>query len=297
MDTEILLKNLPLREKLCTEANTSLLNRFEQLVTLPETAWCLTPALASFYQVREDAIRQIIRRHRDELENDGYKVLSSQTLKEMPQLDFEIPRRGLAIFTRKAVLRIGMLLRNSPVAQMLRSYLIQVEKEQNVPSAEMVGLKRIVTQLMDHTEQIGRQAEDLTRHSHQINQHASQLISHSKLVEMIVNEMYKVQEDIEKLKSELKKQQKKIEVLEQNSEVGETKKTVEEYVTRTQRDFLKKEIEAKKTNQKILKEFKNYFKIRKCEDLPKKKFVEALEWLEKIPFKSDGLSLFEKIED
>ncbi|MEK7483116.1 MAG: hypothetical protein AABZ60_02160 [Planctomycetota bacterium] len=162
MNTEILLKNLPLRERLCTEANTSLLERFGQLVTLPQTAWCLTPALAAFYQVREDVIRQITRRHRDELENDGYKVLSQQTLKAMPEIQFKIPRRGLAIFPRKAVLRIGMLLRNSAVAKMLRSYLIQVEEKQNDTPTETLGLKKVVTQLVSHAEEIGRQAEELT---------------------------------------------------------------------------------------------------------------------------------------
>jgi hypothetical protein len=78
----------------------------------------------------------VIERHRDELEENGLQVLSGAGLKEYHSSlmsvsnnvrPFSTKTRYLTIIPRRALLRIGMLLRDSEVASMVRSYLLNVE--------------------------------------------------------------------------------------------------------------------------------------------------------------------------
>ncbi|WP_230870811.1 phage antirepressor KilAC domain-containing protein [Mycobacterium canetti] len=94
-----------------------------------------TDAVARFYEVTADVIRHVVHRNREELDDDGYQVLARAEVTELLSLtpdELGIPRNAgvVALFTRRCILRIGMLLRDSAVAARVRDYLLDTEVSQ-----------------------------------------------------------------------------------------------------------------------------------------------------------------------
>ncbi|WP_410993025.1 BRO-N domain-containing protein [Bacillus cereus] len=90
--------------------------------------------VADFYDIEQYSLKNVIKRHREELESDGMvnktktdllKLLKSQndTLESV-----SIPNRGVNIFPKRAILRVGMLLRDSEVAKEVRTQLLNIEE-------------------------------------------------------------------------------------------------------------------------------------------------------------------------
>lgn len=109
---------------------TDVLDRVGVLRTLPDDLHVTTPMVAEFYGVDMDTIRQLVQRNRDELDADGYRVVSrsefESDIASLSNLDPKV--RQIALFPRRAVLRVGMLLRDSEVARQVRDYLLDAER-------------------------------------------------------------------------------------------------------------------------------------------------------------------------
>lgn len=152
------------------------LDRVGGLMILPNTEMTTLPMVAEFYKVSEVQIRRIIKDNREEIESDGYRVWK---LKEIIDLftngsdtnsngcvindiavkptieksktgitiDFNdcegnyltVPNNGKALFTKRAVLRIGMLLRDSEVAKEVRSRLLDVFHDAEMGKENIIG--------------------------------------------------------------------------------------------------------------------------------------------------------------
>lgn len=122
------------------------LEKVKELLLLPGTELATVKQVSEFYEVGEDAIVAIYSRHADELESDGMKVVKYKDLsnlqyeslktskgkvtfffKDGTLLDF--PTRGLKVFPRRAILRVGMLLRDSVIAKEVRTQLLNIEEK------------------------------------------------------------------------------------------------------------------------------------------------------------------------
>ena len=112
------------------------LEKVKNLIMLPDRLHVTTEMAANYYEVDLKLIQKVIERHRDELEQNGLQVLSGAELKDYHSYlilmsnnvrPFSSKTRYLTIIPRRALLRIGMLLRDSGVASMVRSYLLNVE--------------------------------------------------------------------------------------------------------------------------------------------------------------------------
>lgn len=122
------------------------LEKVKVLLLLPGTEVATVKQVAYFYEVGEEAIVSIYSRHVEELESDGmyvakYKELSNlqyESLKTSKgkvtfifkngtELDF--PTRGQKVFPRRAILRVGMLLRDSVIAREVRTQLLNIEEK------------------------------------------------------------------------------------------------------------------------------------------------------------------------
>ena len=102
-----------------------------------------TEQLAEFYQVPEVNIRQLVKPYQQEFEADGLKVVRGKDLKDASN-PFLLATKTtqLTIWTPRAVLRLGMLLRNSAVAKAVRTSLLDaVEKVIPEQSQEIERLK------------------------------------------------------------------------------------------------------------------------------------------------------------
>lgn len=111
------------------------LDRVGVLRALPDDFNSTTAMVAEFYQVEDTTIRQVVNRNREELDSDGYAVLTRGEVSDKLSLtsdELGMPRTAgsLALFPRRAVLRIGMLLRDSAVARQIRDYLLSAESRE-----------------------------------------------------------------------------------------------------------------------------------------------------------------------
>jgi ribosomal protein L17 len=141
---EQILEDKDLREKLINRLEV--LDKVKQVVTMPNTDLLTVEQVADYYEADVKAIDAITYRHYDELAEDGYKTylrselvqllnlqdadlktLRGRTIATIDNQTIVIPNRGLRLFTRRALLRVGMLLRDSEVAKRVRTYLLDVE--------------------------------------------------------------------------------------------------------------------------------------------------------------------------
>jgi hypothetical protein len=87
--------------------------------------------IASFFEVDLRTIRNYLAEYRNELENNGYELLTGNRLasfrKEFgSEINFSTKTTVLGIFTFKAFLNIGMLLRESEKARVLRGLILDI---------------------------------------------------------------------------------------------------------------------------------------------------------------------------
>ena len=128
------------------------LEKVKQLLLLPDINLATRQQVANFYEVDESTIRKIELRHQDEIDLDGFKVFKFNDFKERtkcPNLKItknkgtfkvefsdgttcKYPYNGVALYTRRAILRIGMLLRDSKIAKEVRTQLLNIEDKATI---------------------------------------------------------------------------------------------------------------------------------------------------------------------
>ena len=126
------------------------LDKVGKLLSLGKTEFSTLKQVSEYFGVPEETIKTVIARHRNELNTDGLKcynideinksfnmkLLSQERHIKVISIDGEkitIPNRGITLFSKRAVLRIGMLLRDSKVAELRSRLLNIVEAAENTP--------------------------------------------------------------------------------------------------------------------------------------------------------------------
>ena len=134
-----LLEQKELRESVI--GRIEVLDKVGDLLMLGNTDYATTSQVATYYGVDESSIRQIIARNSDELLSDGLKTVMGKELKGILASDnmSHTNHKGYFIadgqkfangkntlFLKRAILRIGMLLRDSEVAKEIRTRLLDI---------------------------------------------------------------------------------------------------------------------------------------------------------------------------
>ncbi|MET9965115.1 restriction endonuclease [Streptomyces sp. NPDC006356] len=126
IDQSALLESKSLRDSVLER--TDVLDRVKALSLLPDGMHVTTAMVATYFNVGIKAIRSLVLDHRSELEASGYRVLTGTELSSFKELSGVQSRtRSLALFSRRTVLNIAMLLRDSEVARQVRVYLLDME--------------------------------------------------------------------------------------------------------------------------------------------------------------------------
>lgn len=153
------------------------LDKVKELITLPNTDIATTEQVARYYDVGVDTINSLVFDNRKELESAGLTVIKKQdierdVLKEhnvkynkfQGYIEFKddtgenvrISNRGAKVFSRRAILCVGMLLRDSEIAKEIRTYLLNVEENagEEVKQIEINRIEKEDTLLLDvlHSE-------------------------------------------------------------------------------------------------------------------------------------------------
>lgn len=126
------------------------LSEVKELLLPPELEMATLQQVADFYNVPKEMITNLLRLHEDELVSDGYTHMKGNDLVSF--FSTEAKRRGSymvtsrngeeytysnnknGLFPKEAILRVGMLLRDSEVAKEVRAQLLNTEEEKAAQS-------------------------------------------------------------------------------------------------------------------------------------------------------------------
>lgn len=153
--TEInLIEKKELREQMA--GRVEVLDKVKSLFLMPKLDMLTTQQVADYYEVPFKTIATCYERNKVEINGDGApvkrvselklhcEVLDTSKSKCVFQLadgiTLEVPNRGIRMFSKRAILRIGMLLRDSEIAKEVRTQLLnafeQTTPEQKVEAIE-----------------------------------------------------------------------------------------------------------------------------------------------------------------
>lgn len=110
------------------------LDRVKALALLPDGVHATTEIVAGYFEVPVKTIESVVGDNREELEANGHRVLRGEELRDFATSFGEVANpvgpktRSLALFTRRTILNVGQLLRDSDVARRVRQYLLDVEQ-------------------------------------------------------------------------------------------------------------------------------------------------------------------------
>lgn len=117
-------------------ARVDVLDKVGALRALPDDMHVTTDMVAAFYGVPVKTIQTVVLRNQEEIAGDGYRVSTRSAFEATFNMKAPSSASRIALFPRRAVLRIGMLLRDSAVARRVRDYLLNAESV-SVMSAPM----------------------------------------------------------------------------------------------------------------------------------------------------------------
>lgn len=88
-----------------------------------------TKQLSEYYEISEDVVWQVVKRNKDEFDSDGLTKKTGKELKALLQANPDIMSvsenaKCALLWTPRAALRLGMLLRDSEVAREVRTTLL-----------------------------------------------------------------------------------------------------------------------------------------------------------------------------
>ena len=147
--SSVLIESKTARETQLAQINeeraTAVLNKIKSLYF---ALWkgantTVTEQVAQFYEVPEGSLRKLLKCHREEFESDGLKTIRGKALSDARYL-WSLPSKTsqVTVWTPRAVLRAGMLMRDSEVAQAVRTSLLNaVEKVIPAQAQELERLK------------------------------------------------------------------------------------------------------------------------------------------------------------
>lgn len=126
-----LLNNLNEREIIMNEERLDILDKVKKLVMLKGTEYMTTQMVADYYERPFKTVNSIMLRNKEELIKNGLKILKGEELKEFKgKLQDEVTLKEikfvsqLALFNKRAILNVGMLLTESPIAEEVRTLLL-----------------------------------------------------------------------------------------------------------------------------------------------------------------------------
>ena len=111
------------------------LDKVKALVCLPGGTQVTTEMAATYFEVGVEAIKSAVKDNRSEVESDGYRIVEGDELRSLKDLSGIAGRqRSLALFPKRAMLRVAMLLRDSLIARAVRDELLNRAAAGDVPA-------------------------------------------------------------------------------------------------------------------------------------------------------------------
>ena len=134
-----LVNNLNEREIIMNEERLDVLDKVKELVMLKGTEYMTTQMVANYYNIPKGTIDSVVNRNKEELIKNGYKLVTGKEMKEIlvtcsmkvtnKRGYFECNGEKFAnkingLFNKRSILNVGMLLTESPIAEEVRTLLL-----------------------------------------------------------------------------------------------------------------------------------------------------------------------------
>lgn len=126
------------------ENNIKVLESVKEILTLGDE-YITVKMCADYFEVVENSIKSVISRHKEELKENGFKMFSRKyvnslnmhnaTLEKVDKYkdvihnngeEIIVSNRGISLLTKRTLLNIGMLLRDSNIAKELRRRILDI---------------------------------------------------------------------------------------------------------------------------------------------------------------------------
>ena len=127
-------------------SRVEVLDKVGELLLLPNTEYATTEQVANYYEVGIEAINSLVKDHREELQGNGFSVFKNSDIKVFDLKFFKdfkknrsvityimddgeelkVGNKGVSLFPKRAILNVGMLLRDSEVAKEIRTRLLDI---------------------------------------------------------------------------------------------------------------------------------------------------------------------------
>uniref|UniRef100_A0AAU3GWW4 Phage protein n=1 Tax=Streptomyces sp. NBC_01401 TaxID=2903854 RepID=A0AAU3GWW4_9ACTN len=145
------------------------LDKVKSLVMLPDGIHLRTEDVARYFEVSTTSVRRLTDRHQEEPASNGMKVLRGSELQSFHSDILSLWKGGgvesypqaatqLRLHTRRTVLNIAMLLRDSDIARSVRTYLLDAEDDLR---STYVSLDRRVTRIEGCLAGVGSALQEL----------------------------------------------------------------------------------------------------------------------------------------
>ena len=152
-----LVENFNARKEVMEDCvrNIEVLESVKKILTLGKTEFITTQMVADYFEVGYEAINSLIKDNREELVNNGLLIISGKEVKDILVKSFEnftnfrgyfeccgqkFANRTNILISKRVLLNIGMLLRDSEVAKELRRRILDIvhDAEQGKGSIETI---------------------------------------------------------------------------------------------------------------------------------------------------------------
>lgn len=127
-----------LRNETLDSVSYDFLDKIKVVPYLTEDMILTVQQVSNYYECSMDTVKTLIKRNRDEFEEDGMVVLKGKELKDFkeklgvgsnePNLSYA---SSLTLLTKRSLLRIGMLMTSNLLATKIRNYLLNIEEKTN----------------------------------------------------------------------------------------------------------------------------------------------------------------------
>jgi hypothetical protein len=130
-------ESVTLRNEVVESCNVDFLDKIKAVEYLNDDMILTVDQVAHYYETSRDSVSTIIKRNRDEFEDDGMTVLTGQQLKDFKKslegsIELSKVNKSLILLTKRSLLRVGMIMTNNAMAIRIRNYLLNLEETATV---------------------------------------------------------------------------------------------------------------------------------------------------------------------
>lgn len=173
-----IVEDKALREQIA--GRVEVLDKVKELFLLPELEMMTVQQMAEYYEVEEEVIQKCYQRNKTEIDSDGVIKRTSKSILGLIGQDVQlvknkgyaeiflsddvklrVPHRGMKFFPKRAVLRVGMLLRDSEVAREIRTQLLNTF-EHATPEERVEEIDRELQQVKESNKALTESNKALT---------------------------------------------------------------------------------------------------------------------------------------